>query len=190
MTENKAEQPKKKGLKRWIIGGVLTAVAAGVFVSSSGLRGSANENAFANLPDAQSQNLSIKQEGNTFPALTKDNKMIRVNMDLKALERGPRYQNDAAFAEYLNGQGLMALMGEVSKYNAADLPANIGTIQQDVSKRITLMIPIDAVGGKVTMAKEGVNFTTPTITKISDATGEITLWQAPSSNPIARGLGL
>jgi len=190
MTDNKATQSKKSGLRKWIIGGVLTAVAAGVFVSASGLRGAANENAFSQLPDAQSQNLAIKQEGNAYPALTKDNKLLRINMDVKALERGPRYPTDDAFQQYLAGQAQMALMGEVIKYNATEIPANIGNIQQAVAQRIALMIPIDNVGGQITRAQEGVNFTAPTITKISDGTGDTTLWQAPSSNPIARGLGL
>lgn len=191
MAENKAEQPKKKGLKRLLIGGLLTAVAAGVFVSSSGLRGTANEAAFQQLPDAQSQNLSIQQEGDTYPALTKDNKMIRVNMELKALASGSISNTTGAdFQEHLTGQGMMALMGEVNKYNAAELPANIANIQQAVSARLAQLIPVGMDGGKIAMAKEGVNFAAPKITKITDGTGETTLWQLPSSNPIARGLGL
>lgn len=190
--ENKAEQPKRKGLKRLLIGGTLTAVAAAVFITAPGLIGSqAGESALNSLPEGQSMTLVVKQDGNSFPVVTKDNKLIRLTMEVKALDRG-QYPDDAAFQEYLNSQAQFALMGEAITHKAGDIPANIVKIQQGVAERLALTVGVnvDLATGKPVWAQEGVNFSAPKITKITDAAGETVYWTVPSSNPVARALGI
>ncbi|MEZ0261982.1 MAG: hypothetical protein ACAH80_13305 [Alphaproteobacteria bacterium] len=183
-TQKPAEAPKKTDRSaKWFYAGTLTLAAAAAFVLVT--RPPAPP-----LADDVSLQQSIATQQNLYPAITKDKQAVRVYLDIKTLDRGANYNDDFSFSVALQGQATLAVMQEVMKYTAAELPANATKIQQAVSDQLanTVVVGKTADGSPV-LAQQGVNFGAPKIDKITDARGENLLYRAPilpTDTPIFR----
>lgn len=179
-----AEAPKQNDRAAiWLYAGTLTLTAAAAFVLVT--RPPAPP-----LADDVSLQQSIATQQNLYPAITKDKQAVRVYLDIKTLDRGANYKDDFAFSVALQGQATLAVMQEVMKYNAAELPANAAKIQQAVSDQLAKTVAVGkAADGTPVHAQQGVNFGAPKIDKITDARGENLLYRAailPGDAPIFR----
>lgn len=169
-----AEATKKSDRSgMWFYAGTLTLAAAAAFVVVT--RPPAPP-----LADDVALQQAIGTHENLHPAFTKDNKPVRVYLDIPRLDRGTKFDDDFAFKNALHSQATLALMNQTMKYTADELPANIGKIQQAVSEQLSQNVSVGiAADGTRIMAKEGVHFGAPKIDKITDARGENTLYRAP-----------
>jgi hypothetical protein len=178
------ETNKSDRAAKWIFIGTVAVAAAAAFtvVSMPPVRPAADEDV--------SLQQSIATQQNLYPAITKDKKAVRVYLDIKALDRGANYKDDFSFNVALQGQATLAVMQEVMKYTAAELPANAEKIQQAVSDQLAKTLVIGtAADGSALHAQQGVNFGAPKIDKITDARGENLLYRAsilPGNQPIFR----
>lgn len=183
-TPKPAQEPKQTDrAAKWIFAGTLTVAAAAAFM-------------LVNHPPqrATSEDVALQQsiatQQNLYPAITKDKQAVRVYLDVKPLDKDANYKDDATFNAALQGQVTLAVMQEVMKYNAAELPANAAKIQQAVSDQLAKTVVVGtAADGTAVTAKEGVNFGAPKIDRITDARGENLLYRAailPGNAPIFR----
>lgn len=129
--EQKAEKSgKSKGLKKWLIGGTLTAIAAGAFFVGPQLANKmqAPESNFptVTLTQPTSNDVIVQQEGNLYPVVTKDQQMLRVYMDIKPLDKGAldATEYETAIKEYT----MAFLMAAFQQYDLKDVPANLQKI--------------------------------------------------------------
>lgn len=203
----KTEQPKKSGLKKWLIGGTLTALAAVAFVAAPfHTAGHANP---APTPHAKvakvvkgktvpsgpvtiaNGNVQVVQDGNTYPATSKDRKVLSVEVAVPVLKAEGSRVTPEVFANGLQGFMTINVMQELSKYNEADIAANIPQIQGGLSKFLAdnMILGVDN-SGKPIKAQEGLNYGKPTITQVKDAATGTVLYQAKvASGPLSK-LGL
>lgn len=182
----------KKGLAKWIAGGVLTAVAAGTFVA---IAPNFNHKQEADTAKPVSTVVSegkaeetIPVENGLYPAVTSDQKLVRIYMDLDAIENGrPKI---GEIDETLKAAATLAVMKTVITIDSKDLPQQVEIVQSAVKASLEeLVIKLDAekLGVK---AKQDVDFSAPRITKITDAGGNNTIYKAKSANPALRALAL
>ena len=172
-TPKPAEAPKKDRAAKWIFTGTLTAAAAATFMLVT------HPPAPPVAEDVSLQQ-SIATQQNLYPAITKDKQAVRVYLDIKTLDRGANFKDDFSFSVALQGQATLAVMQEVMKYTAAELPANAAKIQQAVSDQLAKTIVVGTTAdGSAVHAQQGVNFSVPKIDKITDARGENLLYRAP-----------
>ncbi len=189
-----AEEIKKprKGLGRWIAGGVLTAVAAGTFVA---VAPNFNHKPVADtakpvatvVAEGKAEE-TIPVENGLYPAVTSDQKLVRVYMELDAIENGKPTSGE--IDETLKAAATLAIMKSVMTIDSKDLPQQIDSIQSTVTtslEELVIKLDADKLGVK---AKQGVDFSAPRVTKITDATGNTTLYKAKSANPALKALGL
>lgn len=194
--EQKAEKSgKSKGLKRWLIGGTLTAVAAGAFFVgphiASKITGPESNLPQVTLTEPTSNDVTIVQEGNLYPALTKDQQLLRVYVDVKPLDSGD--VNAAEFETALKEYTTAYLMASVQQYDLKDIPANLQKIQSDIAAGISSTLPVGIPAGETgaqPMAQAGTHFTAPTITEIRDAAGQTTYYSAGTARSAVTRFGL
>lgn len=188
----KSQEPKKStGIRKWLVGGTLTAIAAGVFfVGAPHFRDTApgNDNGAVTQTVTQQSGKkgpTVEQAGDIYPAVTKDQKMLRITMEITERERGNL--NREHFKASLKNYATLHLMTEVRKYDLADIPANIAKIQQDVARDIENSMPVASNGGQLITAKAGVNFDGPVIGKVEDATnGRVVYSAGAMKNALSR----
>lgn len=182
----------KKGLAKWIAGGVLTAVAAGTFVAVAPNFNHKQE-ADTGKPVATTvtegkAEATIPVENGLYPAVTSDQKLVRIYMDLDALENGKTKSGEVDDA--LKAAATISIMQIVMTIDSKDLSQKTDTIQSAVNVSLEqLVIKLDENKLGV-LAKQGVDFSAPRVTKITDASGDNTLYKAKSANPALKALGL
>lgn len=194
--EQKAEKSgKSKGLKRWLIGGTLTAVAAGAFFVgphiAGKITGPENNLPKVTLTEPTGNDVTIVQEGNLYPALTKDQQLLRVYVDVKPLSSGTL--NAAEFETALKEYTMAYLMASVQQYDLKDIPANLQKIQSDIAAGISSALPVgipSQENGVQPMAQAGEHFTAPVITEIRNSTGQTTYYTAGAARSAVTRLGL
>lgn len=186
---------KSKGLKKWLIGGTLTAIAAGAFFVGPQLanRLQEPESRFptVTLTQPTSEDVTIAQEGNLYPAVTKDQQLLRIYVDVKPLDKGAL--DSAEFEGSLKEYTMAFLMAAVQQYDLKDIPANMQKIQSAIAEGIGSTLPVgpaDTETGVQPMAKAGTNFSAPTITEIRDATGQTTYFTLGTARSATSRFGL
>ncbi len=189
-----AEEIKKpkKGLAKWIAGGVLTTIAAGTFIAVAPNFNHKQEAAGTKpvataVAEGQAEE-TIPVENGLYPALTSDKKLVRIYMDLDALENGKAKPGDMDDA--LKSAATIVIMQTVMTINSKELPQKTEDIQTAVNavlEQIVVKLDSDKLG---VQAKQGVDFSAPRVTKITDASGSNTIYKAKSANPALKALGL
>ncbi|HYD18706.1 MAG TPA: hypothetical protein VEF76_09525 [Patescibacteria group bacterium] len=181
---------KSRGLRRWIAGGVLTAVAAGAFVAvAPNFRNENAKPAPVAVTDAQAGDVVPVEDG-LYPAVTSDRKLVRIYMDFGALEGG-KPAKDTELDAALKAHATNVIMQTVLSIDSKDLPQSTGIIQEEVQKsleELVVKLDVDKLG---VLAKPGVDFTLPKITKITDARGQTVLFKKDNSaGNVLKALGL
>lgn len=182
----------KKGLGKWIAGGVLTAIAAGTFVAVSPNFNHKQE-ADAGKPVATAvaegkAEATVPAENGLYPAVTSDQKLVRIYMDLDALENGKPKSGEIDDA--IKAAATISIMQTVITIDSKDLPQKADIIQSAVTaslEQLVIKLDEDKLG---VLAKQGTDFSTPRVTKITDASGDNTLYKAKSTNPVLKALGI
>ena len=182
----------KKGLGKWIAGGVLTAIAAGTFVAVSPNFNHKQE-ADKGKPVATAvaegkAEETIPVEKGLYPAVTSDQKLVRIYMDLDALENGKPKAGEIDDA--IKAAATISVMQTVITIDSKDLPQKTDIIQAAVNaslEQLIIKLDDDKLG---VAARQGVDFSSPRVTKITDASGDNTMYKAKSTNPALKALGL
>jgi hypothetical protein len=166
--------PKKTDkIGKWIFIGTLAAATTAAFMLVS-------RPPVAPTAEDVSLQQSMATQKNLYPAITKDKQPVRIYLDIKTMDRGTNYGDEFSYSVALQGQAGLALLGEVQKYTASELPSNAAKIQQAVADKLEKTVAIGTTAdGKPQLAKQGVNFGAPQIEKITDARGENLLYTAP-----------
>lgn len=182
----------KSGLKKWLAGGVLSAVAAGTFiaVAPNFIPKQAADTAkpvATVVADGKAEEV-IPVENGLYPAVTSDQKLVRIYMDLEAIENGKPKSGE--IDETLKAVATLAVMKYVMTVDSKDLPQEIDSIQSAVKTSLEeLVIKLD--GEKLGVkAEQGVDFSPPRVTKITDAGGNAILYKVKSANPVLKAIGL
>ncbi len=193
-----AEEIKKpkKGLAKWIAGGVLTTIAAGTFIAvapnfnhkqeATGSKPVTTAVAEGKTGNEAGENIPV--ENGLYPAVTSDKKLVRIYMDLDALENGKAKPGDMDDA--LKAAATIVIMQTVVTIDSKDLPQKTDSIQAAVTstlEQLVVKLDDDKLG---VLAKQGVDFSTPRVTKVTDASGSNTIYKAKSANPALKALGL
>ncbi|MDI1226722.1 MAG: hypothetical protein PSY14_03435 [bacterium] len=189
-----AEEIKKpkKGLAKWIAGGVLTAVAAGTFVAvAPNFNHKQEVKAAKPIATAVAEGKTeetIPVENGLYPAVTSDQKLVRVYMDLDAIENGEPKTGE--IDETLKAAATLSVMKTIMTINSKDIAQQTDTIQSAVTtslEELVIKLDTEKLGVK---AQQGVDFSAPRVTKITDASGNNTIYKAKSANSALKVLGL
>lgn len=188
---NDIKKPKK-GLAKWIAGGVLTAVAAGTFVAVAPNFNHKHEadqaKPVATVVAEGKAEETIPVENGLYPAVTSDQKLVRIYMDLDALENGKPKSGEIDDA--IKAAATISVMQIVMTIDSKDLQQKTDIIQSAVNASLEqLVIKLDENKLGV-LAKQDIDYSAPRVTKITDASGDNTLYKAKSANPALKALGL
>lgn len=182
----------KKGLAKWIAGGVLTAIAAGTFVAVAPNFNHKQEadkgKPIATAVAEGKAEETVPVEKGLYPAVTSDQKLVRIYMDLDALENGTPKAGEIDDA--IKAAATISVMQTVITIDSKDLPQKTDVIQAAVNvslEQLVIKLDDDKLG---VAARQGVDFSSPRVTKITDASGDNTLYKAKSTNPALKALGL
>lgn len=182
-TEN-AGKTAKSGLGKWLIAGALTATAAGAFFTfSPGFKSNTPDN--TNTPPAVTEtatdvaNVNIEQTAGVFPAMTKDQKVVKFQIDMRALKAPQGLPNIETLQNGLNGYMTYGVMTTVANYNLSELSANIPQIEKALNDHLaTYTVGFDTKAGKAITGKPGEDFSAPKIQKITDGQTNKVVWSA------------
>lgn len=182
----------KRGLAKWIAGGVLTAVAASTFVAVSPSfnhkqEADTGKPVAAVVAEGKAEE-TIPVENGLYPAVTSDKKLVRIYMDLDALENGKPKSGEIDDA--IKAAATIVIMQTVMTIDSKDIAQKTDSIQTAVNtslEQLVIKLDDDKLG---VLAKQGVDFSAPRVTKITDASGDKTLYKAKSTNPALKALGL
>jgi hypothetical protein len=171
---------------------VLTAIAAGTFVAVAPNFNHKQE-ADKGKPVATAvaegkAEETIPVEKGLYPAVTSDQKLVRIYMDLDALENGKPKAGEIDDA--IKAAATISVMQTVITIDSKDLPQKTDIIQAAVNaslEQLIIKLDDDKLG---VAARQGVDFSSPRVTKITDASGDNTLYKAKSTNPALKTLGL
>ncbi len=138
-----------------ILAGALTASANQAFA----------DNRPARPHPAHNAAIATNPADRPITGITKDGKPVQIEMSVPVLNKG-NYTDDG-FQRALKGGEMMAALQTFSQYTEAEIPGNIGKIQQQITEKIGPMIPMNGGGS----AKPGVNYGNATVTKITEVIG-------------------
>jgi hypothetical protein len=169
--------------KKFLVAGLLTAVAAGAFYTFSG-----NDKTPAGTPQQQPIDATaIYQQVDAqdyIMAETKDNQVVRIYLDVPQLATGGGI-TEAALAKDIRQQSRMGLMHGISQWTKAELPTSVGSIENDLALFLgnNVTIGVDKASGNLIPAVEGVNFGAPKVQKIVDGKTQQVIFELPVAAP-------
>lgn len=160
----------------------------GTTVLVAGLLAASANAAFADnrehkQPHPQNAATQNARDNAPISGITKDGKMVQLEISVPTLNKG--HYTDQQFDRAIKGGLMMGAMQTMIQYNEADIPKNIGKIQQQITEQIGHGIPLGNVNGKPENAKPGVNYGNATITKVTDMISHKVVFEqkAPTTKP-------
>jgi len=169
------------GRKKFLVAGLLTAVAAGAFYTFSGDKGTTT----TPPPEPTATEIYAQVDALDYiMAETKDGHVMHIYVDVPQLANGGKI-SDAELAKDIRTQSRIGLMRGMYQWNKAEVATSITSIENDLALFLgnNVSIGVDANGALIPGA-EGVNFGAPAVQKIVDGkTKEVLFQLAPATAP-------